>query len=139
MPLFPITTGTVETIYPNSSIQVQFGGGYLFTAAPTAPDQRIFRINLSGMAYLLDPATGKIDLTQHVGIDAGGNLISGQNLGLLEQFYQSVRQYKPFTYNHPIYGPTICTFSKPLAIPRGLKQGFGVVEDFVIELIEHIV
>jgi len=128
MTAFPNLHHKFETIYPDSSTRVQFGKSYVFTAPPTAPDQRTFRLSFTGMRYYTVDDQGLV-------IDTDPTKLN--NLAVLDNFYQSVRLYGIFTYTHPIYGPLACRFSKPLQIPKGLPNGNGVVEDFTVELMEQ--
>lgn len=123
---FPTTCFLVETKYPDSSVRVQFGKSWTFTAPPDAPDQRGFSLTLKGMKY-------------YVNLDGSINATTGSdinNLAALETFYQTVRLFDDFHFPHPIYGTLVCRFNKPLQIPKGIPGGLGVVEDMTIELIE---
>ncbi|MDR3436438.1 hypothetical protein [Telmatospirillum sp.] len=124
---FPTFYHKFETIYPSSSTQVNFGNSYTFTAPPTGPDQRTFRLYFTGMKYYLSD-DGKISTT----------INAETNVSILEAFYQSVRQYKTFNYTHPINGTVVVTFSKPLSIPKGVAGGLGMVEDFQVDFLESI-
>lgn len=126
MQTFPITCFKYETHYPESSVRIQLGRSWTFTAPPDAPDQRIFVLTLSGMKYYIDD-DGDLDLTTNASIN---------NLGVLEAFYQSVRTWDKFHLVHPIYGTLVVQFNKPLVIARGTTAGLGVVDDITVELLE---
>lgn len=116
-----------RTKYPDSSVRMQFGSGYVAAAEPQAPDQRIFVLSFTGMRYITTTPTGTtLDLTSD----------PYKNYGKLEKFYQDHRLYTTFTYVHPVYGSLTCRFNKPLEGPEGIPGGTGVVKDFELELIE---
>jgi len=127
MEVFPITHFRVETEYPESSVAVQFGKSWTFTAPPDAPDQRGFTLHFTGMKYYVD-GSGNLDTTTNAAVN---------NLRVLQLFYESHRLYEKFQFHHPVEGTLICTFAKPLIIPKGLPGGNGMVEDFTMKLLEH--
>lgn len=115
-----------ETDYPDSSVRVSFGRSWIFTAPPDAPDQRTFTLSFTGFKYYVDE-NGNIDHTTNANIN---------NMAALEDFYQQVRLYDIFIYPHPVYGNVNVRFKDPLKVPKGVKGGDGVLEDFQISLIE---
>lgn len=125
MAVFPCTYFTIQTRYPESGIRVQFGNSYQYDVAPSAPDQRIFTLNLPGMQYFLDGG-GAIDLTPE----------PGRNMAVLEDFYNTHKRAVSFTFNHPVLGALNCKFNRPLEIPSGIPGGGGVLNDVTVELIE---
>lgn len=116
----------VMTKYPPSSLRVQFGRSYTFKSKPNAPDQRLFTLQFEGMKYYLD-GLGVIDVTTS----------PYTNLAKLEAFYNIHKMSDEFLYPHPVYGDLVVVFSKPLEIPKGIKGGSGVVEDFELEFEEQ--
>jgi phage-related protein len=124
--VFDFPFHTQRTKYPDSSVRMQFGGGYEFAAKPQGPDQRTFVLNFTGMRYIT-ASNGTIDLTSD----------PKKNYGKLEKFYQDHRTYKPFLYNHPVFGQLTVRFGRPLDGPKGTPGGFGVLEPFEIELREQ--
>lgn len=127
MQTFPMTAFTFEEKFPESSVRLNLGNSWTFTAPPNAPDQRIFILHFKGMKYHVD-AEGNIDGTPEATLT---------NLKTLRDFYKTHRQYKQFTFNHPVEGALVCTFNKPLAIPKGVEGGLGTVEEFSLEFLEH--
>jgi hypothetical protein len=117
----------VETLYPDSTVRAQFGNSYQFAAPPDSPDQRIFKLYFTGFKYFVQSDGVSVDLTTSEYIN---------NVGALEVFYQSKRLYGTFIYPHPAIGNVTVRFSKPLQIPKGVASGNGLVEDFIVELIE---
>jgi hypothetical protein len=114
-----------STEYPESSYRVKLGGGYQYSAPPSAPDQRIFKLKFAAMKYFV--SNGAIDVTTKPEI----------NLARLEQFYNTNKMNQTFTYPHPVLGDLPVRFNKPLAIPEGLEGGDGVVLNVEVELIEQ--
>lgn len=127
MPLkvFPAVYFSYSTDYPETGQRIQLGNSYQFDTSPSAPDQRIFRLNLKGMAYFLN-ANGTINRT----------IQPGRNMAGLEDFYIEHKRAKEFLLNHPVYGQVTCKFNVPLRIPEPLPGGSGVFPDFQVELIE---
>lgn len=115
----------LETLNPESGFRAQFGGSYLVTAAPDAPDMRVFKLAMTGMQFFLD-SEGIIDETQ----------TPDRNMKRLINFYHTHKLHKSFLYSHNVHGVVEVKFNKPLPEPKGVVGGFGVVEDFEIELIE---
>lgn len=118
---------TPETIWPESSTRVQFGNSYVFTAPPSAPDQRIFRLFFPALKYYTDSG-GAVDATIEPQL----------NLQALINFYEEHHLWKPFTYPHPVFGNVEVRFNKPLQVPQGKAGGGGVVEGISLEFIEDI-
>lgn len=114
-----------QTTYQENSQQIRFGNGYVFASQPSGPPQRIFKLNMEGMRWDRLPAGG-------YNIAVNGLL----NLGRLDDFYRQVECWKPFIWQHPIEGPLLVRFYKPLNIPKQIKGGNGVVDAFEVELIE---
>ena len=125
MAVFPCEYFTYTTKYPESGTRVQLGGSYMFTAPPSAPDQRIFTLTLGGMQYFLN-TNGSINRSTK----------PERNMAVLEDFYADHRLYLTFDFLHPVYGGIKCKFNRPLEVPRGMAGGNGVLEAFDVELIE---
>lgn len=117
--------GTPQVTYPPRAQPVSFGGGYEFTTKPEGPPQRVFTLSFTGMQYFVD------------GSDNVDESVSPQrNMHAMDLFYQEHETWKRFIYPHPVYGNLTVRFQKPLEVPKGIKQGNGVVEDFTVTLIE---
>lgn len=56
----------------------------------------------------------------------------------LKDFYVRHKSYKPFIYNHPVYGDMVVRFAKPLSLPKKVAGGIGVVQGFTVELQEVV-
>lgn len=114
-----------ETVNPESGFRGQFGNSYIFTAAPSAPDQRVFKLSFPAMKWFVD-ADGVVDATQN----------PQYNMKALIDFYHLHRLHESFQYNHPVYGTLVVKFNKPLVEPKGEIGENGVVRNVEIELIE---
>lgn len=123
--VFDFDKHSFETENPESSLRVQLGGSYTFTAPPTDPDQRTITLDFAAMKYFLNE-DGSLNDVNNPSI----------NMFRLIKFYQRHKMYKSFQYNHPVHGLMEVKFNKPLKEPAVLSGGFGVVKAFSIELIE---
>lgn len=121
---FPYHTFSTERPSDNS-FRLKLGGSYQFSAPPSAPDQRIFKLKFAALKYFL--INGNIDRAS----------IPEINLGRLEEFYDLHKLHATFTYPHPVYGEVSVSFNKPLIIPEGTKGGNGIVENIEVEFIER--
>lgn len=123
--LFDFPFHTVQTNNPESGMRGTMGGSYVFTAAPTDPDQRQFTLTFATMKYFFD-SSNVLDET----INPQYNMLA------LAQFYQRHKTYKSFHYEHPVYGTMECKFNKPLVEPESLPGGSGATKAVTVELIE---
>lgn len=126
MAIFDFPMHRVATEHPESGPRMQFGDSYMYTAEPTAPDQRIFKLKFPILKYFLGPGD-VISLTIQPAI----------NLARLYAFYLEHKTWKSFTYPHPVFGDVQVKFNKPLSIPEGIPQGDGAHADISLEFIEQ--
>lgn len=125
MATFNFPYHTYATNYPDSSFRAKLGNSYQYSAAPTAPDQRIFVLKFPLLKYFVAP-NGDLDRTKE----------PLMNMALLDDFYRLHKMHLSFTYKHPIYGNLTCRFNKPLNVPDGLGGGDGAILGISIELLE---
>lgn len=125
MAIFDFPFFTYSTENPDSSVRVKMGNSYTFSAPPTAPDQRVFKLKFAAMKYFV--TNGVLDPLKNPKI----------NLAKLEQFYDIHKTHLRFDFPHPVYGTLVCSFNKPLMIPSGDTGGDGTVQNIEVELIEH--
>lgn len=125
MAVFNFPYHKVSHRYPESSFVAQLGNSYQYSAAPTAPDQRIFTLYFALMKWFVTPQ-GQLDKAAFPEI----------NLALLEDFYNTHKRHYTFTYPHPIFGELSCRFNKALMIPAGVTDGQGIVQSIELEFIE---
>lgn len=126
METFDFPLHVVEDQYPESSATVRFGGGYQFASKPRGPDQITFKLSFDAM-WFYESSPGVVDATVNPKI----------NMQVLIDFYEAHRLYQPFIYPHPTRGNVVVRFAKPLAVPKGVKKGNGVLEAFQVELIQQ--
>lgn len=123
--LFDFPFHTVQTSNPESGMRGTMGGSYVFTSAPTDPDQRQFTLNFPTMKFFVN-SSDELDET----INPQYNMLA------LAQFYQRHKTYASFHYQHPVYGLLECKFNKPLVEPEVLPGGSGATKSVTVELIE---
>ncbi|BCJ91776.1 hypothetical protein IZ6_25110 [Terrihabitans soli] len=116
----------VSDKYPESSVRVQFGGGYQFASEPRAPDQLTFTLRFPAMWYFTD---GSGDLDKEVNLQ--------RNMAALEAFYERHRLWKRFEYDHPRRGVVVVRFADPLETPDPLPNENGLVQAFEVKLIQQ--
>lgn len=114
-----------STKFPESGFRMQLGNSYMATAAPVAPDVRIFSLDFTSMKYY-QFSDKSIDVSTNIPL----------NFGALEAFYMQHKLHLDFDYMHPVYGLLSCKFNKPLDIPKAMYQGDGWLKPFSLELIE---
>jgi hypothetical protein len=116
---------TFETINPETGFRGQFGGAYMFTAPPDAPDVRTFKLGFNGMQFFTNSDNSFNTTTE-----------AKRNMKAMIDFYHAHKLHLSFHYDHPVYGQLEVKFNKPLPEPKGIKNGNGMVEDFEVELVE---
>lgn len=122
---FPFPYYSYTTRFNENVEQVKFGNGYTFASQPSGPPQQSFKLRMQGMSWQRQPSGGLDVLTSR-----------DTNVGRLVEFYREVECWKPFIWQHPIYGNMLVRFLRPLDIPYQIPGGSGVVEPFEIEFIE---
>ena len=115
---------SVADTYPQSSVNVRFGGGYQYSTNPLGPDQIIFICTFRAMQWFLDD-DGLVDATTN----------EIYNMRALQIFYENNGTHKTFIYLHPVRGPVFCKFESPLQTPKTLPGGSGVTESCALRLI----
>ena len=101
--------------------------GWQFTARPTTPYQRTFKVTLYGMRWYTNPTTGLWDTTTNPNFNAR----------LLEMFYEANETWDPFAWNHQHFGPQTVRFKNAVTIPKGESNSNGLIAPFEIQLIQH--
>ena len=116
---------TFETQNPQSGVNLQLGGSYVFTTPPTDPDQRVFTLNFPAMIYFVGEDGFPDSVTEPT-----------KNMKTLSDFYRNHKLHASFLYPHPVYGTLEVKFAKPLKEPKVADGGRGVVRDITVELVE---
>lgn len=104
-------------------------GGWQFTARPTTPFQRRFKLTLHGLRWFLDERNDAYDEVTDPKLNAR----------LLELFYQEHEMWKPFEWFHPHipYKPLACRFQSPLNVPAALENSDGLIGALEVNFVEH--
>lgn len=115
-----------ETLPREAATAMSFNG-WSFTARPTTPYQRKFKITLHGMRWYTNPTTGLWDTATNPNFNAR----------LLEMFYEAHETWDPFTFNHQHFGPLLVRFANAVTVPKGRENSGGFIDAFEIQLIHH--
>lgn len=99
--------------------------GWNFSARPSVPYQRKFRVTLYGMRWYLNEYTGLYDRITD----------PEHNAHLLELFYQEHGTWQAFYWNHPHLGRLKVRFAAKVDVPEGIQNSGGLVDKFDITLI----
>lgn len=99
--------------------------GWHFSAKPSTPYQRKFRVTLFGLRWFLNSSGTYDDVTD-----------PKHNARLLELFYQQNQTWSEFSWNHPHLGELQVRFAEPVNVPRGVANGQGLVEEMEVMLVE---
>lgn len=118
----------VDTEYMHQGFSVDLGSGYSFATDGKYPVVRKLVLSFTGYKWYLNEE-------KNIDTETNKNI---NNMGTLRDFYLNHLTHKVFLYNHPSEGPLEVRFYEPLKLPKGLKEGNGVVEDFEIVLIQVI-
>lgn len=110
--------------FVRQGFSVDFGGGYSFATDGEFPVLREFNLYFTGYKWYINDK-GEIDTETNKNIN---------NLGNLREFYKRHLTHKSFVYNHPTEGMVKVRFAEPLVLPRRIKAGGGVCEDFTVKL-----
>lgn len=101
--------------------------GWNFSARPTTPYQRTYRVTLHGMRWYTHPVTGLWDVTTNRFFNARR----------LEEFYERHETWDPFTWYHQHFGELTVRFKNPLTVPKGEINSGGLIPAFEMQLIHH--
>lgn len=112
--------------YPDDQSRVRFGYGFVFTAKPVFPVQRVFFLTMTGLQWFINDDETFDLLTEPT-----------RNAKVFENFYLTHRLHTPFTYPAPGYGDVQVTFNRPLEMPLVEIGSAGMVPDFEVELLEQ--
>lgn len=123
---FAPNSRVAEEIPPEEPNVVSFNG-WDFTAKPAVPYRARFKLTLSGMRWILNPAGTALDVATD----------PTRNAGRLLNFYKANRTWDTFSFDHEYLGLITCRFGDPVLIPKALTNSNGLVPDFEISLIHH--
>lgn len=100
--------------------------GWQFSARPTTPYQRRFKVRLNSMQWY-ENEDGTFDKVTNY----------DNNARALEAFYEEHEMWKPFTFVHQHYGNLTCRFAAPVVVPAGEQNGGGFIKAVEVMLIQH--
>lgn len=127
MATFDFPYHTYETQYQENQFRARLGGNWLWTAAPDAPEQRIFKLSFKAMRWFFTSlSSDTIDRTATPQL----------NIAALEDFYKAHLLHTTFVYPAVYHGNVNCKFNKPFILPKGVEGGNGTVQGFELEFIE---
>ena len=113
-----------DITFVNQGFSVDLGAGYSFATDGQFPVLRTFNLYFTGYKWYINDK-GEIDTETNKNIN---------NLGNLREFYKRHLTHKSFLYRHPTEGEVKVRFAEPLSLPRRIKAGGGVCEDFTVKL-----
>jgi hypothetical protein len=118
----------VPVTLPRDQTPIVSMNGWQFTAKPTTPYVRKFKVMLHGLRWLMSSGNGVYDSTTTPTINARA----------LELFYQAHEGWDPFLWQHPhISSPLTVRFAAPVNVPEGLPNSGGWISPVEITFIEH--
>lgn len=120
-------TSQVPETLPRELDTVLTMNGWQFTAKPTTPYQRKFRLKLFGLRWILDPVSGLYDSLTTPEINAR----------TLELFYERHEMWLPFDWTHQHLGLMSCRFAAPIVVPAAPQGNNGLIEPLEVTLIHH--
>lgn len=118
--------GTVPELLPPESPNVVTMNGWTFSAKPSIPYQRKFRLTLHGLRWYLQ-SNGMFDETTAPTLNARR----------LEKFYETNGTWDNFQWTHPHLGLLTCRFASPVSLPAGLPNSNGLLPAVEVTLIHH--
>lgn len=101
--------------------------GWNFSARPSAPYQRRFKLTLYGLRWYLVDATGLYDAATNRQFNAKA----------LEEFYAEHQTWKVFDFNHQHLGLLQCRFAAVVQVPAGAINSGGQVDPVEVTLVHH--
>lgn len=115
-----------ETLTPDTTDAVSLNG-WSFSARPSVPFQRKFKVTLHGLSWYLNAATNLYDSTTN----------PTKNARALELFYQTHQTWKSFNWTHPHLGLLVCKFAQKVEVPAAIPDSGGFIEPLTITLVEN--
>lgn len=100
--------------------------GWNFSAKPTIPYQRSWKVTLHGLRWYLN-SNGTYDNTTD----------PTRNARRLEEFYAANQTWDSFTWAHPHEGALTVRFKSPVTVTAGMSRSGGLVPAFEITLVAH--
>lgn len=119
-------TSQVPEIIPPEPVQGITMNGWNFSAKPTVPYQKKFRVMLHGLRWYLQ-SNGLFDTTTDL----------THNARVLELFYEQNGTWDSFTWAHQHLGSLTVRFAAPVVVPAALPNSGGLIDPVEITLVHH--
>lgn len=117
----------VPEMLPREQASVVTMNGWTFSAKPTTPFVKSYRLTLYGLRWFLDNNDYFDDSTNPT-----------INASRLENFYQQHELWKPFLWTHPHTGvEKAYRFKTPVTVPKALPNSGGLIDALEVQIIEH--
>jgi len=126
METFDFPFHTYEVNYQENQFRAKLGGNWTWAAAPSAPEQRVFKLSFEAMRWIFASGSDTVHRTNEGQI----------NIAKMEDFYKTHLLHQTFIWISTYHGTLNVKFNKPLLLPKGLKGGNGTTQGFEIEFIE---
>ena len=119
------TTLVPETMPPEPSVIMSLNG-WAFSAKPTVPYQKTFKVTLYGLRWYLNN-----DGTFNTATDPT------RNARVLEQFYETNGAWDNFAWQHPHFGSLVVRFKAAVILPAAIPNSNGLCPPVEITLVHH--
>lgn len=117
----------VPVMLPRDPTSAVTMNGWVFSAKPTTPYIKTYKITLHGLRWFLN-SDGTFNSTLSPTINAKA----------LELFYEEHETWKPFDWTHPHLGISKqYRFLEKVSVPAGISNSDGLIEPLDIKIIEH--
>lgn len=114
-----------ETLPPEPMSGMSLNG-WNFSAKPTVPYQKSFKVTLHGLNWYLNP-DGTFDRLKN----------RTYNARSLEEFYETHGTWANFSWFHPHLGNLQVRFKASVAIPAAIPNSGGLCNPLEITLVHH--
>ncbi len=123
---FEFCAGTLvpETVPPEPAAVTSMNG-WEFSAKPSVPYRRKFKVTLHGLRWYLQ-ANGLYD----------PNTDPQHNAHRLEKFYAEHQRWREFNWEHPHIGLLVVKFAAAVTVPAGIPNSGGLINALEIQLVE---
>jgi len=116
----------VPVTLPPEPIRTTSLNGWDFSAKPSVPYRRKFKVKMYGLTWYLQP-NGLYDITTNQNFNAHR----------LELFYRDHQTFQPFVWTHSHIGNLVVSFDVPLQVPEAEPNSGGLIEMLEVQFIEH--
>lgn len=114
-----------ETLPPEPASGMSLNG-WNFSAKPTVPYQKTFKVTLHGLQWYLN-VDGTFDRLKN----------RTYNARVLEEFYEKMGTWDNFSWFHPHLGALQVRFKSSVIIPAAIPNSNGLCNPVEITLVHH--